>query len=217
MWVSSNYSTLWGYYGYGWSAVFVPGGVQRETKVVVETTIYSLPRNELMWAAVTETTNPRDLRGFVEELVKRVGRGDAEAGTGQAAAAIAFNRRRRRPYGRFARDVDHHDGLLGVVVEQHAAVAIGAHARGSRDGPASLVFSVQLNLDHSHFVSGTRLAVGREPAANKEHGLVGHHHDCAAAGLDLFARIPDRERLAAAEHELSRPLARCEESVTNRG
>ena len=70
-WVSTDYGTLWGYYGYGWSAVFVPGGVQRETKVVVESTIYSVPRNQLMWAAVTETTNPRDLRGFVEELVKR--------------------------------------------------------------------------------------------------------------------------------------------------
>jgi hypothetical protein len=70
-WVSANYGTLWGYYGYGWSAVFVPGGVQRETKVVVESTIYSVPRNQLLWAAVTETTNPRDLRGFVEELVKR--------------------------------------------------------------------------------------------------------------------------------------------------
>ena len=70
-WVSANYGTLWGYYGYGWSAVFVPGGVQRETKVVVESTIYSVPRNQLIWAAVTETTNPRDLRGFVEELVKR--------------------------------------------------------------------------------------------------------------------------------------------------
>jgi hypothetical protein len=70
-WVSANYGTLWGYYGYGWSAVFIPGGVQRETKVVVESTIYSVPRNQLLWAAVTETTNPRDLRGFVEELVKR--------------------------------------------------------------------------------------------------------------------------------------------------
>lgn len=70
-WVSANYGTLWGYYGYGWSAVFVPGGVRRETKVVVESTIYSVPRNQLLWAAVTETTNPRDLRGFVEELVKR--------------------------------------------------------------------------------------------------------------------------------------------------
>ena len=70
-WVSANYGTLWGYYGYGWSAVFIPGGVQRETKVVVESAIYSVPRDQLLWAAVTETTNPRDLRGFVEELVKR--------------------------------------------------------------------------------------------------------------------------------------------------
>ena len=38
---------------------------------MVESTIYSVPRNQLLWAAVTETTNPRDLRGFVEELVKR--------------------------------------------------------------------------------------------------------------------------------------------------
>ena len=71
LWVSTNYSTLWGYYGYGWSAVLVPRGVQRETKVVVESTIYNVPRNQLLWAAVTETTNASDLRGFIEELVKR--------------------------------------------------------------------------------------------------------------------------------------------------
>ena len=87
-WVSANYGTLWGYYGYGWGAVYVPGSVQKETVVVVETTIYSVPRNQLLWAAVSETRNPRDLRAFVEELVKRVGRGDAEAGTGQEPAAI---------------------------------------------------------------------------------------------------------------------------------
>jgi hypothetical protein len=69
-WVSTNYATLWNYYGYGWAAVYVPGGVQKETSVVVETTIFSVPRNELLWAAVSETRNPRDLRGFVEELVK---------------------------------------------------------------------------------------------------------------------------------------------------
>ena len=69
-WVSTNYATLWGYYGYGWSAVYVPGGVQRETLVVVETTVYSLPRDQLLWAAVSETRNPRDLRGFVQDLIK---------------------------------------------------------------------------------------------------------------------------------------------------
>ena len=69
-WVSTNYATLWNYYGYGWAAVYVPGGVQKETSVVVESTVFSLPRNQLMWAAVSETRNPKDLRGFVEELVK---------------------------------------------------------------------------------------------------------------------------------------------------
>jgi hypothetical protein len=70
-WVSSNYSTLWGYYGYGWGAVYVPGSSRRETVVVVESTIYSVPRNQLLWAAVSETKNPKDLRAFVEELVKK--------------------------------------------------------------------------------------------------------------------------------------------------
>ena len=69
-WVSTNYSTLWGYYGYGWGAVYVPGSRQRETVVVVETTLYSVPRNQLLWATVSESRNPDDLRGFVQELMK---------------------------------------------------------------------------------------------------------------------------------------------------
>jgi hypothetical protein len=43
---------------------------QVETVVVVESTIYSVPRNQLLWAAVSETRNPKDLRQFIEELVK---------------------------------------------------------------------------------------------------------------------------------------------------
>jgi hypothetical protein len=69
-WVSSSYSTLWGYYGYGWNSLYVPGAVEQETVVVVESTIYSVPRNELLWAAVSETRNPKDLPQFVQELVK---------------------------------------------------------------------------------------------------------------------------------------------------
>jgi hypothetical protein len=70
MWVNPNYSTLWGYYGYGWGSMYVPGSVEQDTVVVVETTIYSVPRNQLLWAAVSETKNPKDLRRFVEDLVK---------------------------------------------------------------------------------------------------------------------------------------------------
>ena len=69
-WVGTNYSTLWSYYGYGWGTVYVFGGARQETSVVVETTLYSVPRNQLIWAAVSETRNARDLRRFVDELVK---------------------------------------------------------------------------------------------------------------------------------------------------
>jgi len=71
-WVTSHYSTLWGYYGYGWSSVYVPASARSQRVVVVETTIYSVPRNQLLWAAVSETNNSRDLSGFVDELAKEM-------------------------------------------------------------------------------------------------------------------------------------------------
>jgi hypothetical protein len=69
-WVNPNYGTLWGYYGYGWGSVYVPGTIERDTVVTVETLIYSVPRNTLLWAAVSETKNPKELGRFVQELVK---------------------------------------------------------------------------------------------------------------------------------------------------
>ncbi len=71
-WVTSHYSTLWGYYGYGWSSVYLPASARSQRVVVVETTIYSVPRNQLLWAAVSETSNSRDLSGFVDELAKEM-------------------------------------------------------------------------------------------------------------------------------------------------
>ena len=37
---------------------------------MVETTIFSVPKDALLWAGVSETKNPRELRKFVEELEK---------------------------------------------------------------------------------------------------------------------------------------------------
>jgi hypothetical protein len=69
-WTNPYYSTLWGYYGYGWNSMYIPGTVDRDTVVVVETTIFSVPRNQLLWAAVSETKNPNTLQAFVIDLVK---------------------------------------------------------------------------------------------------------------------------------------------------
>ena len=70
MWTNPYYSSFWGYYGYGWSSAYVIGSVDRDTIVVVETTIYSVPRNMLLWAAVSETKNPKTLQNSIQDIVK---------------------------------------------------------------------------------------------------------------------------------------------------
>jgi hypothetical protein len=69
VWSSAYYQTFWGYYGYGWSSVYVPGSYEDTTTVVVETLIFSVPRDQLLWAATSETKNPKQLQTFIKDLV----------------------------------------------------------------------------------------------------------------------------------------------------
>jgi len=71
VWVTSSYSTLWGYYGYGWTTVSGFGGSSRtDTRVVIETLVYSLPLDKLLWAGVSQATNPKETQAFVKDLAK---------------------------------------------------------------------------------------------------------------------------------------------------
>ena len=70
MWVTSSYSTLWGYYGYGWTSVSEVGGTTRvDTTVVIENLIFSVPLNKLLWAGVTESTNPKNAAAVIKDIV----------------------------------------------------------------------------------------------------------------------------------------------------
>jgi hypothetical protein len=69
VWMSPSYGNLWGYYGYGFAAVYSPGSARDDTFVVVETLVFSVPRNQLLWAGVSETKNPKNLQQFVKDLV----------------------------------------------------------------------------------------------------------------------------------------------------
>jgi hypothetical protein len=70
VWSQPYYSTLWGYYGYGWTTVITPGGgVREDTTLVVETLIHSVPRDALLWAGVTTSTNPKGAQKFITQLV----------------------------------------------------------------------------------------------------------------------------------------------------
>ena len=74
-WGGPAYATFWGagYYGYGWGGVYSPGYIQTDTIVIVETLVYSLPQNKLVWAGQSETTNPSKVGPFIHELVQKAG------------------------------------------------------------------------------------------------------------------------------------------------
>ena len=71
-WNSAYYTTIGGYYGYGWgtAAVFTPGSNRTERLVSLETLVFSVPRNTLIWAGVSTTDNPKSARDVVEEVVR---------------------------------------------------------------------------------------------------------------------------------------------------
>lgn len=56
------------YWGYGWGTVNSPGYLQTDTLVSVETLLYGLKDDKLLWASTSRTDNPSDLAGLVNEV-----------------------------------------------------------------------------------------------------------------------------------------------------
>jgi hypothetical protein len=70
VWTSPYYSTLWGFYPYSWSTVYVVGGASTDTVVVVESLVFDVASGKLIWAGASETTNPKSLQKLVADIVK---------------------------------------------------------------------------------------------------------------------------------------------------
>ena len=70
VWASPYYSTFWGFYPYSWSTVYVVGGATTDTVVAVESLVYDIGSGKLVWAGVSESTNPRTLQKLVADIVK---------------------------------------------------------------------------------------------------------------------------------------------------
>lgn len=67
-----TYGSLWGpgYWGYGWGAVYEPGYVTQNTIVRVETLLFDLKKDKLIWASQTDTTNPTGLEKTIADIAK---------------------------------------------------------------------------------------------------------------------------------------------------
>ena len=63
------YGGYWGgYYGYGWGGAWGGTDIRTDTIVSIETLVYSMKQNKLVWAGQSRTTNPTQVDALVKEI-----------------------------------------------------------------------------------------------------------------------------------------------------
>ena len=67
------YSSFYGYYGYAWPATYEPGYLRTDTVATIETNIYTLNPEKLIWSGTSETFNPGTAREVVDDIARAVG------------------------------------------------------------------------------------------------------------------------------------------------
>lgn len=74
VWAAPHYRHFWGggYWHWGWGSIWDPGMVAVDTVVRVETLVYSLRRDELLWAGVSATVDPTRLEALIGDLASSV-------------------------------------------------------------------------------------------------------------------------------------------------
>ena len=85
-WSSPYYGSLWGYYGYGWGAVYEPGYIRQDRIVSLETLIFSVSKNALLWAGMSQTENPKEATKVVAEVVNAAAKELKKQGLARAAS-----------------------------------------------------------------------------------------------------------------------------------
>jgi hypothetical protein len=66
--VAPYYRHFSSYWGFGWGAPYSPTEVTTTTELRIETLVYSLVRDQLLWAGTTRTTEPGKISTLVDEV-----------------------------------------------------------------------------------------------------------------------------------------------------
>ena len=62
-----------GYYGYGWRTAYSPSmNIQTDTILYIETMVFSMKQNKLVWSGQSKTTNPTKVDSLVQEVAGAV-------------------------------------------------------------------------------------------------------------------------------------------------
>lgn len=65
----SNYGGLYSYYPFIYNAVYSSGSYQSSTKVILETNLYDVETEKLIWSARSESIDPVMTRKFYQQLI----------------------------------------------------------------------------------------------------------------------------------------------------
>ncbi len=74
------YPSFYGYYQYGWSATYTIGKAKSDTVYWIETLVYSIELDRLLWVGESTTANPKNIRKFIKDLVDEAGKELRKAG-----------------------------------------------------------------------------------------------------------------------------------------
>jgi hypothetical protein len=73
VWVRPQYRRFWGgYWPWGWARVGEPGYLTVDRILKVETLVYSLEQDMLIWAGVSRTVDPDHVEGLIQDLSRAV-------------------------------------------------------------------------------------------------------------------------------------------------
>jgi len=70
--VPGAYPGFWGYYGWAYPMAYAPGYLVTNTIVRVETKVYALDSDKLVWGGVSDTFNPASARDLVDDVARTV-------------------------------------------------------------------------------------------------------------------------------------------------
>lgn len=83
------YGTFWGYYNTWYPTLYDPGYYEEDKVYFIETNLYDVETQQLLWSAQSETYNPRSLPEFAEDfahvVVSRLERDELLNGTSELA------------------------------------------------------------------------------------------------------------------------------------
>jgi hypothetical protein len=66
------YYSFWGYYGWAYPIAYQPGYLQTDRLVGIETNVYDVETEKLVWSGLSRTKNPDDVDKLVADTAKAV-------------------------------------------------------------------------------------------------------------------------------------------------